>query len=68
MSDGWGKMESDAYTKNERNLKKISVFLNVSEDLLYRQDPDLLMKMIEAADDDKMIEVHHFGMEMKDRF
>jgi hypothetical protein len=61
-------METYTYTKKERIFKKISIFLNVSKDLLNRQDPNLLMKMIEAADDDKMIEVHHFGMEMKDRF
>ena len=61
-------MQSDAYTKNENNFKIISAFLNVSKDLLNRQDPDLLMKMIEAAEGDKMIEVHHLGMEMKGRF
>jgi hypothetical protein len=61
-------MEFYTYTKNKRNFKKISVFLNVSEDLLKQQHPNLLMKMLEAAGADKMIEVHHFGMEMKDRF
>jgi hypothetical protein len=63
-----GKMESYTNTKNERNFKKISAFLNVSKDLLNRQDPRLLMKMIDAADDDQMIAVHHFGMEIKGRF
>ena len=62
------KMESYAYTKNEKNFKKISAFLNVSRDLLNRQHPDLLVKMIKAAEEDKMLEVHHFGMEMQDRF
>ena len=59
-----------SYTKinNEKNFKKISAFLNVSEDLLNRQDPNLLMKMIDAADEDRMFAVHHFGMEMKGRF
>jgi len=61
-------MESYVNTKNEKNLKKISAFLNVSEELLHRQDPDLLMKMVKAADDDQMVAVHHFGMEMKGRF
>ena len=61
-------MESYTNTKNEKNFKKISAFLNVSEDLLNRQDPNLLMKMIDAADDDQMIALHHFGMEMKGRF
>jgi hypothetical protein len=61
-------MASFTHTKKERSFKKISVFLNVSEDLLNQQDPKLLFKMIEAADDDKMFEVHQFGMEMKDRF
>jgi len=49
-------------------LKKISSFLNVTRDLLYQQHPELLMKMIEAAEEDKMLEVHHFGMQMTDRF
>ena len=52
-------MASFIYTEKERNFKKISEFLNVSENLLNQQDPNLIMKMIE---------VHHFGMEMKDRF
>jgi hypothetical protein len=62
------KMESYTNTKNEKNFKKISAFLNVSQDVLNRQDPNLLMKMIDAADDDQMIAVHHYGMEMKGRF
>ena len=61
-------MQFDDYTKKENNFKIISAFLNVSTDLLNRQDPNLLMKMIEAAEEDKMIEVHHLGMEMKGRF
>lgn len=61
-------MASFTYTKKERSFQKISAFLNVSEDLLNRQDPNLVMKMIKAADDDEMFEVHRFGMEMKDRF
>lgn len=61
-------MESYTKTNNEKTFKKISAFLNVPEDLLNRQDPGLLMKMIDAADDDQMIAVHHFGMEMKGRF
>ena len=61
-------MESYTNENHEKNFKKISAFLNVSEDLLNRQDPDLLMKMIDAADDDRMFAVHHFGMEMKGRF
>ena len=61
-------MQSDAYTNKEKNFKIISAFLNVSKDLLNRQDPNLLMKMVEAADEDKMIEIHHLGMEMKGRF
>ncbi|MGD2098303.1 MAG: hypothetical protein PVG35_12020 [Desulfobacterales bacterium] len=61
-------MASFTYTKKERTFKKISAFLNVSENLLNRQDPNLLMKMIDAADDDQMLAVHHFGMEMKGRF
>jgi hypothetical protein len=56
------------YTKKERSFKKISAFLNVSEDLLNQQDSDLITKMIKAADDDEMLEVHRFGMEMKGRF
>jgi hypothetical protein len=62
------KMESYTNIKNERNFKKISAFLNVPEELLNRQNPNLLMKMIDAADDDHMIAVHHLGMEMKGRF
>lgn len=61
-------MKSDAYAINEKSLKKIAAFLNVSIDLLNRQHPDLLVKMVEAADNDKVIIVHHLGMEMKDRF
>ena len=61
-------MEPYANKKSEKNFKKISAFLNVSEDLLNRQDPSLLMKMIDAADEDRMFAVHHFGMEMKGRF
>jgi hypothetical protein len=61
-------MELHTHIKNEKNFKKISLFLDVSKELLDRQDRNLLMKMIKAADDDKMIEVHHLGMEMKDRF
>lgn len=61
-------MESYTDTKNEKNFKKISAFLNVPEDLLNRQDPNLLMKMIDAANDDQMIAVHHYGMEIKGRF
>ena len=61
-------MESYTKTNNEETFKKISAFLNVPEDLLNRQDPSLLTKMIDAADDDQMIAVHHFGMEMKGRF
>ena len=61
-------MASFTYTKKERNFKKISAFFNVSENLLNQQDPNSITKMIDAADDDKMIEVHHFGMEMKNRF
>jgi hypothetical protein len=61
-------MESYTDKKNEKNSKKISAFLNVSEDLLNCQDPGLIMKMIDAADDDRMFAVHHFGMEMKGRF
>jgi hypothetical protein len=56
-------MASFTYSKKERNFKKIAAFLNVSQNLLNRQSPNLIMKMIEAADDDKMIEVHHFGMD-----
>jgi len=62
------KMESNNYTKNEKSFNKIAAFLNVSKDLLNRQHPDLLTKIIEAADNDDMINVHHLGMEMKDRF
>jgi hypothetical protein len=61
-------MKAHHHIKSEKNLEKIAVFLNLSKELLKRQDPDLLMKMIEAAGDDKMIEVNHFGMELKDRF
>jgi hypothetical protein len=61
-------MASFTYTKKERSFKKISAFLNVSEDLLNQQDSNLILKMIEAADDDEMFEVHRFGMEMKGRF
>ena len=61
-------MASVTYTKKERSLKKISTFLNVSETLLSQQHPELISKMIEAADDDKMFEVHQFGMEMIGRF
>lgn len=61
-------MASFAYTKKERSFKRISTFLNVSEDLLNQQDPNLIMKMIKAADGDEMFEVHRFGMEMKGRF
>jgi hypothetical protein len=55
-------MASFTYTKKERNFKKISAFLNVSENLLNQQDPNLITKMIDAADDDKMIEVHHYQL------
>jgi hypothetical protein len=61
-------MESFTHTNRERSLNKISEFLNVSEDLLYQQSPELMSKMIEAADDDKMFEVHQFGLEMTGRF
>jgi hypothetical protein len=61
-------MEIDSNTKNKRNFKKISAFLNVSKNLLSQQDPNLIIKLIDAADQDKMIEVHHLGMEMKGRF
>jgi hypothetical protein len=27
-----------------------------------------MMKMIKAADEDNMVEIHHLGMEMKGRF
>jgi hypothetical protein len=56
------------YTKEERSFKKISAFLNVSENLLNQQDPNLIMKMIKAADEDEMFDVHRFGMEMTGRF
>jgi hypothetical protein len=62
------EMETDMFEENEKALKKVSEFLNVSKDLLKQQDSNLIMKMIEAAAADKMIDVHHFGMEMKDRF
>jgi hypothetical protein len=52
------------HTKKERSFKKVSAFLNVTEDLLNQQDPNLIMKMIKAADDDEMFDVHRFGMEM----
>jgi hypothetical protein len=61
-------MEVFTHTNKERSFNKISAFLNVSEDLLNRQDPELVLKMIEAADDDNMFEVHQFGMEMTGRF
>jgi hypothetical protein len=61
-------MASFIHINKERNFKKISSFLNVSEDLLNQQDSNLILKMIEAADDDEMFEVHRFGMEMKGRF
>jgi hypothetical protein len=62
------KMEPYTNKKNEINFMKISAFLNVSEELLNCQAPDLLMKMLDAADDDRMFAVHQFGMEMKGRF
>ena len=68
VGEGRGKMKSYTNKKNEKNFKKISDFLNVTEDLLNRQDPALLMKMIDAADEDRMFAVHHLGMEMKGRF
>jgi hypothetical protein len=61
-------MEFDTHLKTERNFKKISAFLNVPTKLLSQQHPNLIMKMIEAADEDNMIEIHHLGMEMKGRF
>jgi hypothetical protein len=61
-------MASFPHTNKKRSFKKISAFLNVSEDLINQQDPGLILKMIEAADGDKMFEVHQFGMEMTGRF
>jgi hypothetical protein len=61
-------MEMDAGPKNERNFNKISAFLNVSKNLLNQQDPNLILKMIEAACEDEMTKVHHLEMEMKGRF
>jgi hypothetical protein len=61
-------MASFAHTNKERSYKKISSFLNVSEDLLSEQNPELVLKMIEAAENDNMFEVHQFGMEMTGRF
>jgi len=61
-------MASFTYSNKERCFKKVSAFLNVTEDLLDQQDPNLIVKMIRAADDDEMFDVHRFGMEMKGRF
>lgn len=61
-------MDTYTRTKNEKNIRKICSFLSVPETLLKRQDPDLLMKMIDAADDDQMFAVHHLGLDMKGRF
>lgn len=49
----------------EKNLKKITNFLNVSEDALFSQDVELLGKMIQAAEDDDMFKVHQLGYDVK---
>ena len=61
-------MNTFARDREEKNIRKICSFLSVSENLLRRQKSDLLVKMIDAADDDQMFAVHHLGLDMKGRF
>jgi hypothetical protein len=61
-------MDTFTRTKDEKIIRKICSFLSVPENLLRRRDPDLFMKMIDAADDDQMFAVHHLGLDMKGRF
>ena len=49
----------------EKNLKKVTSFLNVSEDALFSQDVELIGKMIQAAEDDDMFKVHQLGYNVK---
>ena len=45
----------------EKALKIISEFLNISEDTLLSQPIDLLSKMVDAAKEDEMMELHNLG-------
>jgi hypothetical protein len=49
----------------EKNLKKVSSFLNISEDVLLSQPIDLLGKMIHYANEDEMFEIHKLGYNVK---
>jgi hypothetical protein len=56
------KRKEQKMSKNlDKNITKILNFLNVSENVLFSQDLNIIDKMIQAANDDDMWKVHQLG-------